>query len=132
MKRLFLLACCLALSACGTYGPVPKSSLGYNSAPVSGFYGGGYSLYSNGMQHRSSAIAPYGVYEPYYFGSLHTTTFGYTPHYYRSHGLGYSSSITLGRGYDPLHSSRLFGGHRNSLRYGSRYGGHGIGHRRRH
>lgn len=136
MKRLLLLAFCLALSACSTYGPAPRSSLGYSSAAVSGFYGDGYSSYSTGTRLRGSATTAYGVYDPYYFGSRRTTTFAYPPHYYRSHGLGHSSSITLGLGYDPLHRSRLFGGHRNSLRYGSHYGGHifrhGIGHRGRH
>ena len=91
---------------------------------MSGQYGVGYSSYSNSTRIRGSVGAPYGVYDPYYFGSSRSTRFGYTPHYYQSHGLGL--------GYDPFYRSSLVGGHRISLGYGSRYGGHGFGHRRRH
>jgi len=128
MKRVLLLAFCIALSACSTFGPVPRSSMGYHAAPVLGFYGGGYSSYSSSAKIRGSAITPYGRYDPYHIGSARTTGFRYTPHYYRSHGIGHSSSITLGLGYDPFHRSSLFGRHRNSLGYGSGYGGHGLGH----
>ena len=133
MKRLLLVASCIALSACSTYGPVPGSSLGYDAALVSGFYGGGYSsYYSNSARLRGSVISPYSGYDPYYFGSGRTTAFGYSPHYYRNHGSGHSSSITLGLGYDRLHRSSFFGGHRNSLGHGSGYLGYSLGHGVRH
>jgi hypothetical protein len=133
MKRLLLVASCLVLSACSTYGPAPRSSLGYDAAPVSGYYGGGYSsYYSSSARLRGSVIGPYGGYDPYYFGSGRTMAFGYSPHYYRDHGFGHSSGIALGLGYDWLHRSSYFGGQLNSLGYGSGYRGHSLGHGARH
>jgi hypothetical protein len=118
MKRLLLVASCIALSACSTYSPRPGSSPGYDTAYVSGIYAGGYpSNYSNSTRFRGSINSPYG---------------GYSPHYYRNHGFGRSSSITLGLGYDWSHRSSYFGGHRNSLGYGSGYRGHSLGHSVRH
>ena len=128
MKRVIVLTFCIALSACSTFGPAPGSSLGYRSATVSGQYGVGYSSYSNRTRFRGSVGVPYGAYDPYYFGTSRSTRFGYTPHYYQSHGVGLA--------YDRFHGSSLFGGHRNNLGYGIRYSGHsfgqGISHRRRH
>jgi len=133
MKRLLILASCIALSACSTYGSAPRPWLGYDTAYMSGSYGGGYpSYYSSSARLRGSVVSPYGGYDPYYFGSGRTTAFGYSPHDYRNNGFGHSSSITLGLGYDRLHRSSYFSGHRNSLGYGRYYGGHNLGHGTRH
>lgn len=135
MKRILLLGFCVGLNACSTFGPVPASSLANNAAPGAVLYGAGYP-YLNVARPLGTTAFSLGGSDPYYFGLGRSTAFRYTPHYYGSHRLSHSGGITLGLGYDPLRRLNLFGGHRNSLGYGSRYRGHslgrGIGHGRRH
>ena len=132
MKVIILLASCLAVSACSAFGLDPRSSPGQYSASLPGSYGGAYHSYPNGAQIRRSSNGPYGVYSRHYLRSRHTSTYGYSPGFYRSLAHGHSSSVTPGFSHDPLHNSSLLGEHRYSLNFDNRHGRYGNKHRRPH
>ena len=94
-------------------------------------YATGYPSYYYGARLVGTTMFSLGWYDHHYFGLGYTTDYRYPRHYYQSHSLSHSGSITLGHGYAPIHGSSLSVGHRNSLGHsiGQRHGlGHSVSH----